>query len=185
MLETLSLAATTAQLVTDCLTVSRYITSFIQNAHATDLTIQSLGVEVDSLSQVLDAINKSFADTTLTTAALESQKGHEGEHWRNVKQSMQDCRQTLNRLQVILKNLHKNETQFRRRVRKQVNLDLKGGEITMLKQQISSYRQAMQVSLQVITLYVSRPLMSPTICVVRTCGRTEVTMSTCHLDSTL
>jgi len=154
MIETITLATTSAQLVAECLTISRYITSFIQNANAADLTIQSLGVEVDSLSQVLDAINKSFSDTTLATAALDSQTGHEGEHWRNVKQSMQDCRQTLNRLQVIMKNLHKNDTQFLGRVRKQVKLDLKGGEITMLKQQISSYRQAMQVSLQVITLYV-------------------------------
>jgi hypothetical protein len=38
------------------------------------------------------------------------------------------------------------------RVRSQVKLDLKSGEIALLKQQIAAYRQTMHLSLQLITM---------------------------------
>lgn len=60
----------------------------------------SLQDEINSLSQVLSNI-----DSFLASAVLD---GREAEHWRNVKQSMADCQETLARLGSIFENVKKD-----------------------------------------------------------------------------
>jgi hypothetical protein len=149
MFEPISIAITATQLVETC---TKIYTIVNQTRHV-DASIGVLGVEINSLCEVLNAMHESFNDPALAT--IDMQTGHEAQHWRNVKRSLQDCTGTLKCLGEILDALKRSGGRFLQRPRKQINLQLKLREIGVLKQQVTSYRQTMQLSMQLLTAYVS------------------------------
>jgi hypothetical protein len=153
-MDPLSIAATSATLVGVCVRLSGYIYIVINKVQNVDTSVRVLGIEIDLLSQVLGSISSSFSDSSLAAGALESQTGHEGQHWRNVKRSMEDCQETLGSLERILESVKQGERRFLQRPRMLIEFERKSGEIALLKQQITAYRQTMQLSLQLITVYV-------------------------------
>jgi hypothetical protein len=114
-----------------------------------------LGIEIESLSHVLRSINTSFSDPSLAKVALNAHTGHEAQHWENVRQSMRDCKETLERLEQVLEKVNKGDSGFLWRPKKTIKLNMKMETIALLKQEIAAYRQTMQLSLQLITVYVS------------------------------
>jgi hypothetical protein len=152
-MDPLSIAVTAAGLVRLCTQVSGSVYTFISKTRATETAIRTLAIEVDSLAQVLGSIEEGFKDPLLAAAAVESQTGYEGQHWRNVRRSLDDCKGTLDQLNDILEPVRR-EGGFLRRARKQISLSLKSENISLLKQQVSSYRHTMQLSLHLITVYV-------------------------------
>jgi hypothetical protein len=136
----------------------------VTNANNVDTAITTLGVEVNSLSQVLSSIHDSFSDSSLANAALSSQTGHEAQHWRNVQRSMDDCKDTLENLVRVLENVRRGSGGFLARAKSQISFKMSSAEITSLKQQIAAYRQTMQLSLQLITVYAS--LSAAAYCIV-------------------
>lgn len=150
-----TIATTAATIVHACAKASSCIYTIIHQTLVVDTAIDGLRIEIDSLSQVLGTLGSSFRDASLAGTALESQTGHEGEHWRYVKQSMDDCKATLGKFQRILDDVNKPEMRgIMRRAVKKVKFDMNSGDIEMLKQQITSYRRTMQLSLQLITVYI-------------------------------
>lgn len=151
-----TIATTAASIVGACAKLSNTIFTYIQNTLVIDTAVDALRIEVDSLAHVLDTLGSSFKDASLAGTALELQTGHEGEHWKHVKRSMDDCKVTLENFQRMLDRVNKVELRgIMRRSIKKVKLDLKSGDIDLLKQQIAAYRRTMQLSLQLITVYVS------------------------------
>src|SRR5208282_785634 len=69
--------------------------------------IAALAREIASLSQVLNSIYESFNIHSLADAALGSQYGNE--HWRNVQQAMEDCRETLKTLEWRLEEVEDSQ----------------------------------------------------------------------------
>lgn len=130
------------------------IYTYVKSIQVVDNDIRVLGVEVDQLSRVLDSISDSFNDPCLADAALESQTGHEGQHWRNFRRSLDDCKEILAGLEGILEKVKGREGGFLRRAKSRVKLDMSSGDILLLKQQLAAYRRTMQMSLQLITVYV-------------------------------
>jgi hypothetical protein len=155
-MDPLSIAAGSATLVGSCAKLSLAIINFVNKSQNVDTAVRVLGIEIDSLSSVLSSISLKFSDSSLAAAALDPETGHEP-HWRNVRRSMDDCGETLGGLQRILDAVKQSESRFLRRVRKQITLEFKSGEISLLKQQIAAYRQTMQLSLQMITVYIPHP----------------------------
>jgi len=155
LMDPISIIAASATLIRLCATTGGYIFTFVSNARNIDIAITTLGVEINSLSQVLTSINDSFSDNALANAALSSQTGHEAQYWRNVQRSMDDCKGTLENLVRILENVRRGSGGFLARARSQINLGMNSAEITSLTQQIAAYRQTMQLSLQLITMYTS------------------------------
>jgi hypothetical protein len=155
MVDPISIAITARHLVEACTKIYMIIN---QTRHV-DSSIGVLGVEINSLCEVLNAMHESFNDPSLAT--IDMQTGHEAQHWRNVKRSLQDCRSTLKSLSDILDGLKQSGGNFLQRPRKQINLQFKLREIGILKEQVTSYRQTMQLSMQLLTVYVSHPLHYP------------------------
>jgi hypothetical protein len=153
-MDPLSITTAVAALVGACSKLTNLL-GVINQSKSVDTSIKSLGIEINSLSQVLGNIGVSFGDSAIAAATLEPQTGHEAQHWRNVKQSMEDCDCTLKMLEPILKSVKQSESRIFSALRKQIKLEDKAGEIALLKQQIASYRQAMQLSLQLITVYTN------------------------------
>jgi hypothetical protein len=153
MVEPLSIVASSTALVATCIKLTHYIWSYHNKVQTVDTALRVLGIEIDQLSGVLGSICTSFSDPVIAGAALDVQTGHEAQHWRNVRQSMEDCKETLSKLEGVLGRFNKVEGGIWRRTKKVVKLGMKGEDIAMLKQQITAYRQTMQLSFQIITVY--------------------------------
>jgi hypothetical protein len=136
-------------LVATCIKLSGYILEVINKTKLVDATIRVIGVEIESLSKVLDSIRTSFSDPALASAALSSGTGFEAEHWRNVEQSLDDCKGTLRELE----DCQPSQSRLVRRPTEAINLALKSGKITLLKQQISLYKETLTISLHMLDLY--------------------------------
>jgi len=147
-MDPLSIASTSFGLAKTCVKIYQYVSS-IQNV---DVDIRVLCVEIDQLSMVLDSISSSFTNSSgAGSDSFKSLTGHEAQYWQNVKRSLDDCQETLGILEGIL---GKTTTRgFWERAKKRIQLDTHSGEITLLKQQISAYRRAMQLSLQLIAMH--------------------------------
>jgi len=150
IMDPISILTTSAALAGTCVKIYTYIKSI----QGVDNDIRVLGTEVDQLSIVLDSISESFKDPLLAHSALESQTGHEAQHWRNVFRSLNDCKETLTTLEEILETMKSKVSGFLRRPKSRIKLDMNSGEISLCKQQIAAYRRTMQLSLQLITVYV-------------------------------
>jgi Fungal N-terminal domain of STAND proteins len=157
MAEVLAIITSSASLVSLCAKVSNSLSAFVVAANNVDSTVQSYRNEVEALSRVLASINTSLSDPLVQSAVRAGRTGHTGGHWRDVKRSMSDCEATLKDFDRILDRMTRGDRGFLSLSRRQIRLDWNSGEITSLKQQIQNYKDTMQVSLQMINLYVSCP----------------------------
>jgi hypothetical protein len=153
-MDPISVVTTSAALVAFCAKLSKKIFTFVNNSQQVDTSVHVLDVEIESLSQVLRSISVGFSDSSLATKALEPQTGHEERHWKDFKRSMDDCKGTLEALDRILEPMRSESRLFGRPI-KQIKLEKRATEISLLKQQIAAYRQTMSLSLQLITMYPS------------------------------
>jgi hypothetical protein len=149
-----TIVSASAGLLRLCANIGAQIFTFIRKARTVDDAIVTLRLEVDSLSQAISSIKQSFDDPLLTATVLNSQARHERRHWQNVQRAMTDGERTLNRLNTILESVTQCEGQFLVNATRQIRLDTKSGEILLLKEQIASCRMMLQLSLQLITVYV-------------------------------
>jgi len=154
-MDPVSIIESTARLAETCVKIYTYVKSI----QAVDVNIRVLTVELDQLSMVLDSITDGFKvckGPNPLDWELGSLTGHEARYWENVKKSLDDCKQTLATLDGILKKIKPKEhgLKFFKQATSRIQLDIiKSEEIALLKQQIAAYRRAMQLSLQLITMY--------------------------------
>lgn len=113
--------------------------------------IAALASEIASLSQALNTISESFNIPFLANAALSSQCGRE--HWQNVLQAMEDCKETLTSLEWRLEEVEDSTKGLFAFTKNPENLH--STESSFLELQIGTYREAMQLSLQLMVLYMS------------------------------
>lgn len=104
-------------------------------------------------------ISTNFGSRSNTS--LTSQSKLEERHWTNVRQSMNDCKETLEKLHEILQPVVKQKRGgvFFQKSIKVIELDLNPNEIAVIQQQIMAYRKTMEISLQLMTLYVPPSLL--------------------------
>lgn len=154
MIDPTSVASAAAVLVGACGRVSRYIYNFLNKVEHEDTALRVLKIEIDSLSGVLGSISVKFSDTSTASTALQSFTGYEEEYWGNVKRSMNDCETTLRTLEQLLRSVKQGGIGLARRATIQVRLEQRWEEIGLLKQHIAAYHKTMDMSLQLITVYV-------------------------------
>jgi hypothetical protein len=150
MADPLSIFSATATAITICGNVLQYA----NDIRTADEDFQSLTKQTQSLAKVLDALYAEFKQPLVKRKIKSSQEsdqlyGHEGIYWRSVKQSMDDCRETLQKLQGILSTSKSGG--FMSRVFKRVKLAMQKDEIEKYWQEITFYRETMKFALQLIT----------------------------------
>jgi hypothetical protein len=128
----------------------------IRDAKNVDERVRRLGDEVNSLSHVLGSIKASFHDSGFAQSALNACTGFEVEHWRNVQRSFFDCERTLERFQQLLTKVDMTGGGLFRRPMKLLKLKMNDQEISILEQEIAFFTRAMQLSLNLISVYVIR-----------------------------
>jgi chromosome segregation ATPase len=154
-MDPLSIAASSAALVSLCAKISNSLYKFICDSREVDQTLEAFRDEIDDLSGVLASIESSFRDSRTATAALRETTGHEQSHWEKAERGMNDCRGTLERLSSVLEQVrgdHGNGHAFFSRQRRQIRLDMNSAQIVTLRHQIQSYKDTMKLSFHVITM---------------------------------
>jgi hypothetical protein len=155
MMDPFSMAAAAFSLVAACGKVSEQIVKYVNACQTVDENIKILRMEICMLSEVLYTLHSKLRERRLARAAFDSQTGHERQHWESVKQLMDDCSETLLSLERILDGVSKSKTftgLFKKSAIK-FKLDIRQSDIESHQHAIAAYRQTLQLSLQLITVY--------------------------------
>jgi len=111
--------------------VARYVNTTAEDWEALQLALTSLQKDVH-------LIRRNFGDPRRPLVALQLMPGYEAQFYENVKRSMEDCAVTLRSLE--------REVRFSRPASSQRKSDLESRNMTLLKEQVSTYRKVMHLS---------------------------------------
>lgn len=112
-----------------------------------DATLNGILNDVDGFQQVLQSMKETF-DLADIKANIQT-TGHVGSHWKNLARSLSDSESTLDQLRSLLKSVSKS-TSFLDAPRKQLRLKSAVTQIAEFREQIQSYRAALQLSLSTV-----------------------------------
>ena len=149
-----SLVGLVASLGQGVYTVSTKLYTFINNAEVVDHTLKSLRTEVESLKIVLDGI-KTAMDEILEVGIDVSSPASRGV-WQSLGNGLEDCRIIVEAFGKVLEKIspEANTSKTMKKVWKQIKLNMGTDEISAVKSQIRTHTSSLQLSLQVILLYV-------------------------------
>ena len=149
-MDPLSITAGTIGLTTFCGQAIKILLKFAGELSSVDLTIKLFSDEVANLNRVLKSITASSKDQSILSLAAGT--GHEAQHWRDVLKCLGDCRSCMAGLVNILEKLESDDGNIFKRARRQLRLSIESGEMAVLRRQILSFTQTMQISLQMLLL---------------------------------
>ena len=149
MVEPLSITTGVLSLLGVCFNVGVELKRFRDGVAVVNATVDGLLRDVSGLEQVLESMKETFdrANNRHPSQAT----GHIGNHWKNLSRSLQDGQNTLIRLQELLEGVNKSVTLLDG-PRRQLRFNSAAEQIVAFRQQIQSYRDALQLSLQTIIL---------------------------------
>ena len=131
--------------------VTATLYTFIDDTRHVDKNVSELIDEIRSLSQILDTISKSLGNNALVASSSANSS-----LWVNVHSSMQECQDTIKRLDQMLRDLGDSApsaSSFLRKSKKQVKLNMRSKDVAAFKQQIHTHCSGMQLTLQTVNVY--------------------------------
>jgi len=159
MMDPTRIVESTAELFATCEKVSGIISWIDEKSLADEEVDPILGVvrsELDSLSQVFISLHTSFCDPSIVRCVFLPQTGYEGQHWRNVKRSLDDCQGCLNKLDRFFHpifNAKRSQAFLQAKVIMAIIRELNLAPIPAFKQQIVACRKVLELSQQLIDVY--------------------------------
>lgn len=147
MVEPLSITAGVISVLGVCLRVSVELKKFRNGVAEVRTTVTAMLTDVKALRQVLGSMEDTFEE-------VESQMpptGHIGTHWTNLSRSLHDGRTTLENLEELLRQVNK-DVPFLDQARRRLRLNDASEQIANYRQQVQTYKDALQLSLQTIIL---------------------------------
>ena len=149
MVEPLSITTGVLSLLGVCFNVGVELKRFRDGVAVVNTTVDGLLHDVSGLEQVLESMKGTFDQANNPHPSQAT--GHIGNHWKNLSRSLQDGQNTLIRLQELLEGVNKSVTLLDG-PRRQLRFNSAAEQIVAFRQQIQSYRDALQLSLQTIIL---------------------------------
>ena len=125
---------------------------FVDDVRSVDDSICSLCKEIVGLSRVLEVVSQAWKQNPLLVAA---QANADGNLWISVQVSLDDCKNTLEKLEKKIDKVQKSSFLWRGFLRKptmSIKLNMRMRDITTFKQHIHSYSSAMQSALQMTNM---------------------------------
>ncbi|KAI9711211.1 MAG: hypothetical protein M1820_002198 [Bogoriella megaspora] len=104
--------------------------------------------DVEALKMVLTSMRETFEGTVTDFLT-----GHMGTHWQNISRALQNGQETLAQLHDCLEEVNKT-CKILDAPRKQLRLQFAADRLDLFQQHIQSYRDALQLSLQTVTLWI-------------------------------
>jgi hypothetical protein len=149
MADPLSITASVLTLIQVSVTVTVLLKQFRDEVNVVDTTLTGLLNDVDGFQQVLTSMKETFDQEDIKSNL--GVTGHVGSHWKNLARSLGDGAGTLRQLQSLLEGVNKT-TSFLDGPRKQLRFKSAIDQIAMYREQIQSYRAALQLSLSTVIL---------------------------------
>lgn len=102
--------------------------------------VQALRAVLESMEATFDKMNSDKPEV-----------GHIGVHWTNILQLLEDGQQSLTELHEVLEDANKN-VKILDSTRKQLRIKTVNEKIVTCRQEVQTYKDALQLSLQTVTL---------------------------------
>lgn len=149
-MDTSLLAGASAGLAGKCTQISNYLNALKDASN----DVRVFALEVDQLSRALGGLATGLNDAAATKYDFEAKTGFEGQHWRNVRLVLDDCKGTVTALNEILEKAKGKEHRILKFRNKAVNnVDVTTDEMVLIKKQLGAYRRTLQMSSQLLALY--------------------------------
>ena len=132
-----------------CITTGRALKAFYDGGSLADTKVRGLITDVESFTQVL-RLMKDTLEQENVRSSLEA-TGHIGNHWKSLSTTIQDSQQMLTQLHQTIDKVNKSVSLLDG-PRRNLRLKAAADEIAVYQQQIRSYRDTLQLSLQTVTL---------------------------------
>jgi len=131
-----------------CGAVGQELKKFINGTKLVGTAINALFQDVKSFEKILDHMKDTVDDPRVKTSAS---TGYLGAHWHHLKTSLNDAEKTLKALEATIIHVNKSASLLDS-TRKNFRLKGATAEIAIYQQQIQSYKETIQVSLQATIL---------------------------------
>jgi len=149
MADPLSITASVVTLIQVSVQVTVLLKQFRDEVSVVDATFTGLLNDVDGFQRVLESMKETFDQDDIKSNLQVT--GHVGSHWRNLARSLDDGAKTLRQLHELLDTINK-KTSILDAARKQLRFKSAIEQIGTYREQIQSYRAALQLSLSTIIL---------------------------------
>ncbi|KAJ3546014.1 hypothetical protein NM208_g2227 [Fusarium decemcellulare] len=151
-MDPLSIAAGAAGLAASCATIVKTLYTWIDDTVDVDENVSNLFEEVTILSRALESISNASARVPqVVVAEIDPGNGL----WATIRATLDDIKNTFNKLNQLLAELEKTSffsRGFLRKPTKQIRFSLRSKDITTYKDRIKSYNTAMTSALQMINV---------------------------------
>jgi hypothetical protein len=148
-MDPLSVATGILALLGTCIKTGTVLKDLYDGAAIVDFKVKGLLTEVESFTQVLRLMKDTLEQENVQSSLQAT--GHIGNHWNNLATSILDGQKTLLQLQDTLEKVNKSVSLLDG-TRKHLRLRSAADEISIFQQQIRSYRDTLQLSLQTVIL---------------------------------
>lgn len=129
-------------------------TGWIAHLKSVDERVQAFATEIEALSATHAALTKALESPTMVAAARAAEQNAGGDLWKQVAQSLEDCKTTMAAVIKILDYIDGNQKGLLRRPQKQLKESLVSGDLANLRQRIQFFNSTINLPLQMITVYV-------------------------------
>ena len=146
-MDPLSITVGVASLLGCCISIGVALRKFLIGAAEVKTVITAMMVDLRALRSVLESMETTFEEMN----SDKPETGHIGAHWLNLFQSLEDAQQSLIGLQTILEAASK-EVRVLDTTRKQIRIKTVADQIVICRQEVQTYKDALQLSLQTIIL---------------------------------
>ncbi|KUJ21160.1 uncharacterized protein LY89DRAFT_428184 [Mollisia scopiformis] len=154
MVDPISITTGVLSLLGTCYKIVSATKAFHDGMVIVDVKVTGLLSDVESFAQALQGLYNTLEEERVK-ATFQS-TGHIGNLWMNLSKTITDGQNTLVQLQSTLDKINKT-VGILDNARKQLRLNSSMAELAMFQQQIRSYRDTIQLTLQTFILYVSLP----------------------------
>jgi Fungal N-terminal domain of STAND proteins len=148
-MDPLSITTGVFSLLATCVKTGMILNDFYDSAAIADTKVKALLTELESFTQVLRLMKDTLEQENIQTSFQAT--GHIGNHFSNLATSIQDGQETLLQLQEEIKKVNKSVSLLDG-ARKYLRLRSASDEIAAYQQQIRSYRDTLQLTLQTVIL---------------------------------
>lgn len=145
-MDPLSITTGVLALLGVCYNVGTGLKKLYDDIEAVDETVAAIIEDVKALTKVLNTMKTSFDGVAGPLT------GHVGAHWENIYSSLKDGNEALEGLYEVVKEVSR-ETSVLSGTRKQMRLKSAEGKIGLFRNQIQSFRDTLQLSMQALILW--------------------------------
>lgn len=146
-MDPLSITASVATLLGAAIGVGVSLRKFLIGAAEAQTVVLAMIADVKALRTILQSMEETFE----VMNSDQPRTDHIGIHWENLHQSLEDGATSLARLQSILDGANK-DVKILDKIRRQARVKTASDQISSARQEMQSYKDALQLSLQTVLL---------------------------------